>query len=276
MFRPGAGWPRARASWRTRWRSTSPRRRRSTTPVARCSSRRSPRSGASCSASTRPVINGAVTAVRDEFHMGDRADRASPCRPPCSAASSAPMPPAGWPTARAGSRSWCSPRCSSSSARIGAGLAFSPWELILWRVIGGLGVGIASVIAPAYIAEIAPASIRGRLGSLQQLAIVTGIFIALLVRRLPRRRGRRRRQRAVVRAGGLALDVPRRRRPGPRLRHAVAAIPESPRYLVAKRRDRRGARRCSARSVKTGHRRRAWSRDPAHRGAGGAARPSRT
>jgi SP family sugar:H+ symporter-like MFS transporter len=63
---------------------------------------------------------------------------------------------------------------------IGSGLAFSPWDLILWRVVGGLGVGAASVIAPAYIAEISPASIRGRMGSLQQLAIVTGIFIALL------------------------------------------------------------------------------------------------
>jgi sugar porter (SP) family MFS transporter len=41
-------------------------------------------------------------------------------------------------------------------------------------------VGAASVIAPAYIAEIAPASIRGRLGSLLQLAIVSGIFVALL------------------------------------------------------------------------------------------------
>ena len=90
------------------------------------------------------------------------------------------MAPAGWPTARVGSRSWCSPRCSSSSARIGSGLAFSPLDLIIWRVIGGLGVGAASVIAPAYIAEISPASIRGRMGSLQQLAIVTGIFIALL------------------------------------------------------------------------------------------------
>jgi MFS transporter, SP family, sugar:H+ symporter len=40
---------------------------------------------------------------------------------------------------------------------------------------------MASVIAPAYIAEISPASIRGRLASLQQLAIVTGIFISLLV-----------------------------------------------------------------------------------------------
>ncbi|GAA3616514.1 sugar porter family MFS transporter [Microlunatus ginsengisoli] len=64
---------------------------------------------------------------------------------------------------------------------IGAGLAPSLWVLVVFRVIGGLGVGMASVIAPAYIAEISPARIRGRLASLQQLAIVTGIFISLLV-----------------------------------------------------------------------------------------------
>ena len=63
---------------------------------------------------------------------------------------------------------------------IGSGFAFGPVDMILWRVVGGIGVGAASVIAPAYIAEIAPAAIRGRLGSLQQLAIVVGIFIALL------------------------------------------------------------------------------------------------
>ncbi len=64
---------------------------------------------------------------------------------------------------------------------IAAGIAPNLEILILGRVIGGFGVGIASVIAPAYIAEIAPARIRGRLGSLQQLAIVTGIFLSLLV-----------------------------------------------------------------------------------------------
>ncbi len=67
------------------------------------------------------------------------------------------------------------------ASAIGAGLAGSLWVLVVFRVVGGLGVGMASVIAPAYIAEIAPASIRGRLGSLQQLAIVTGIFLSLLV-----------------------------------------------------------------------------------------------
>ena len=64
---------------------------------------------------------------------------------------------------------------------IGSGFAIDLTMLIVFRIVGGLGVGMASVIAPAYIAEIAPARIRGRLGSLQQLAIVTGIFISLLV-----------------------------------------------------------------------------------------------
>jgi sugar porter (SP) family MFS transporter len=60
------------------------------------------------------------------------------------------------------------------------GLAPNVPLFIIWRVLGGLGVGAASVIAPAYIAEVSPARVRGRLGSLQQLAIVLGIFVALL------------------------------------------------------------------------------------------------
>ena len=67
-----------------------------------------------------------------------------------------------------------------TASAIGSGLAVGPWDLIVWRIVGGLGVGAASVIAPAYIAEVAPPAIRGRLGSLQQLAIVSGIFVALL------------------------------------------------------------------------------------------------
>jgi sugar porter (SP) family MFS transporter len=63
---------------------------------------------------------------------------------------------------------------------VGSGLVHGVWELMFWRVIGGIGVGVASVIAPAYIAEVSPANVRGRLGSMQQLAIVLGIFVALL------------------------------------------------------------------------------------------------
>jgi sugar porter (SP) family MFS transporter len=62
---------------------------------------------------------------------------------------------------------------------IGTALAGSVWLIVLFRIVGGVGVGVASVIAPAYIAETSPARIRGRLGSLQQLAIVSGIFVSL-------------------------------------------------------------------------------------------------
>lgn len=63
---------------------------------------------------------------------------------------------------------------------VGSGLVRGVWDLMFWRVVGGIGVGMASVIAPAYIAEVSPANVRGRLGSMQQLAIVLGIFVALL------------------------------------------------------------------------------------------------
>lgn len=64
---------------------------------------------------------------------------------------------------------------------LGSAFAFTVVDLILWRMLGGLAVGAASVMAPAYIAEVSPASFRGRLASLQRLAIVLGILAALLV-----------------------------------------------------------------------------------------------
>ncbi len=66
------------------------------------------------------------------------------------------------------------------ASAIGTGFSVGLWDLIAWRLVGGLGIGLASVIAPAYISEISPRQIRGRLASLQQLAITTGIFAALL------------------------------------------------------------------------------------------------
>ncbi len=67
-----------------------------------------------------------------------------------------------------------------AAGAVGAGFAGSVEWLILWRIVAGIGIGVASVVAPAYIAEVSPAWIRGRLGSMQQLAIVLGIFAALL------------------------------------------------------------------------------------------------
>ena len=60
------------------------------------------------------------------------------------------------------------------------GAAGSATIFIVARIVGGVGIGAASVLAPMYISEIAPAHLRGRLGSLQQMAIVLGLFGAFL------------------------------------------------------------------------------------------------
>jgi sugar porter (SP) family MFS transporter len=61
---------------------------------------------------------------------------------------------------------------------IGSAFAPSFWVLVVARMIGGLGVGASLIIAPMYIAEIAPAKLRGRLVSFNQLNIVIGISTA--------------------------------------------------------------------------------------------------
>lgn len=61
---------------------------------------------------------------------------------------------------------------------VGAALAWDPYSFMLFRFIGGVGIGASSVAAPAYIAEIAPAAQRGRLVALFQTMIVTGILVA--------------------------------------------------------------------------------------------------
>jgi sugar porter (SP) family MFS transporter len=54
-------------------------------------------------------------------------------------------------------------------------------EFVVFRFVGGLGIGSAAVLSPLYIAEIAPARVRGALVSVNQLAIVTGILLAYFV-----------------------------------------------------------------------------------------------
>ncbi|TFV60652.1 MFS transporter [Mycobacterium sp. PS03-16] len=118
----------------------------------------------------------------------------------------------------------------------GTGFAHEVWAVVLFRIVGGIGVGVASVIAPAYIAETSPPGIRGRLGSLQQLAIVSGIFASFAVNWL-----------LQWAAGGaneplwLGLDAWRwmfLAMALPAVLYGVLAftIPESPRYLVASHR----------------------------------------
>lgn len=115
----------------------------------------------------------------------------------------------------------------------GSGISESSAEFIFYRLFGGLGIGAASVLAPAYIAEVAPPALRGRLATLQQLAIVLGLFAAFLSNYL------------IANAAGsaqniLMLDIAAWRWmfwaelvPAILFLVGVLFIPESPRYLVA-------------------------------------------
>ncbi|ADV82371.1 sugar porter family MFS transporter [Terriglobus saanensis] len=58
------------------------------------------------------------------------------------------------------------------------GLAHSFEAFIVWRIVGGVAIGLSSNVSPMYIAEISPAAVRGRLVTLNQFAIVVGILIA--------------------------------------------------------------------------------------------------
>lgn len=183
------------------------------------------------------VINGAVGALEATFQAGDTAIGLSVSSALIGSAIGAFM--GGQLADRLGRiRTMVVASVLFSLSALGSGLAFGLVDFSLWRLLGGVAVGIASVIAPAYIAEIAPAHLRGRLGSLQQLAIVTGIFAALLVD-----------YGIAAGAGGsaqnpfwlglgawrwmLLSELP------PAILYGIGAlmIPESPRYLVAKHRD---------------------------------------
>lgn len=62
----------------------------------------------------------------------------------------------------------------------GSGIAHGSIEFIIYRLIGGFSVGAASVLTPAYISEVAPARMRGTLSSIQQIAIIGGLFAAFM------------------------------------------------------------------------------------------------
>ncbi|MBH1834331.1 sugar porter family MFS transporter [Stenotrophomonas maltophilia] len=119
---------------------------------------------------------------------------------------------------------------------LGAGAAGSSAWFIVARVIGGFAVGAASVISPAYIAEVAPARYRGRLATVQQIAIISGLTAAFLSNYL------------LAAAAGASTEPLWAGQAAWRWMFWMQAvpslvfllllltIPESPRYLVVKRR----------------------------------------
>lgn len=116
----------------------------------------------------------------------------------------------------------------------GSGIADTSSAFIIFRILGGLAVGAASVMAPAYISEIAPTEIRGRLATIQQVAIISGLSVAFFSNYL-----------LANTAGGstevfwMGYEAWRwmfwiELAPATLFFLALLLIPESPRYLVLK------------------------------------------
>eukprot|EP01030_Chromulinospumella_sphaerica_P023884 gene23884-23942_t len=85
----------------------------------------------------------------------------------------------GWPTDRLGRRAtlqWIGVLYILSA--LGCALANDVTTFIIARFIGGLGIGVSTIVAPLYISEIAPAAVRGRLAGMFQFNIVFGIVVA--------------------------------------------------------------------------------------------------
>ncbi|RSS54778.1 sugar porter family MFS transporter [Streptomyces sp. WAC06614] len=126
------------------------------------------------------VINGAVVAIRDRFGIGPEALAQVIAAALIGCALGAAV--AGRIADRIGRI-----RCMQIAAAlftvsaVGSALPFALWDLALWRVVGGFAIGMASVIGPAYIAEVSPPAYRGRLAAFQQAAIVIGIAVSQLV-----------------------------------------------------------------------------------------------
>ena len=135
----------------------------------------------------------------------------------------------GWPTDRFGRRAtllWIGILYFVSA--VWSGLANEVHSFIIARFIGGLGVGISTVAAPLYIAEISPPGLRGRLAGMFQFNIVFGILVAFLSNALISRFG-------GVHAWRWMLGV--EAIPALAFTLFCLKLPESPRWLIGRRGD---------------------------------------
>ncbi len=114
------------------------------------------------------------------------------------------------------------------ASAIGTALPRDIWTFILFRWMGGIGIGIASMSTPMYIAEIAPAHLRGRLVSVNQIAIVGGILLVYFVNYFIARCGDQAWNEAVGWRWMFASGI----LPSVAFALLLLGIPESPRWLV--------------------------------------------
>ncbi|WBH15537.1 sugar porter family MFS transporter [Sphingomonas radiodurans] len=121
------------------------------------------------------------------------------------------------------------------------GFAQVQWLFVLARIAGGMAVGAASVLSPAYISEVAPANVRGRMTTVQQIMIITGLTTAFVVNYF------------LAIAAGASTNIfwggieawrwmyLMQALPAAVFLLALCFIPESPRFLVAKGRHEQAA-----------------------------------
>ena len=111
---------------------------------------------------------------------------------------------------------------------VGCAFAWDPWSFVVARFLGGVGIGVSTVAAPLYIAEIAPPAYRGRLAGMFQFNIVFGILVAFASNYLLQDVG--------VQPWRWMLGVA----VFPSIVYAALCLtlPESPRWLLSRRRDR--------------------------------------
>ncbi len=126
------------------------------------------------------VINGALIFLRQELSLSTRETEWATSSLLVGCAAGAAV--AGWLTDRLGrKRILIVSAVLFAASAVGAAVPRTLAEFVAARLAGGVAIGVASVLAPLYIAEISPRAIRGRLVSLNQMAIVSGILLAYFV-----------------------------------------------------------------------------------------------
>jgi sugar porter (SP) family MFS transporter len=172
------------------------------------------------------VINGALLFLREDLQLSTHGTEIATSSLLFGCAAGAAF--AGWLTDRFGrKRILVVAALLFAASAVGAAIPRSLAEFVVARVLGGLAIGVASVLAPLYIAEISPKAIRGRLVSLNQMAIVTGILLAYFTSWALAHGG----------ASSWRLMFATAAVPSVAFFFALLFVPESPRFLVEKGRE---------------------------------------
>jgi sugar porter (SP) family MFS transporter len=119
------------------------------------------------------------------------------------------------------------------ASAIGTSVPNDIWTFICFRFIGGLGIGIASISTPMYIAEITPAHIRGRMVAVNQIAIVGGIALTSFINYFIAKSG----DQAWLIASGWRWMFGAGILPAICFGLLLIPIPESPRWLIERKRE---------------------------------------